>query len=186
MACYIQTGIQPPASEGKTGLMDFRPFILCQSGERPPKPRPMHTPEGLGDRMRTAAFAELQAIAAFQWATEKFMDVSQALRDDWAAQVKDESRHYNLIRRRMEDLGLGLTDRPVSTALWESLQDCTTGREFCIRIAAAEERGRRAGVRLAGFLEKSDPDTASIFREIAADEVVHVALAATYFDWTPE
>ncbi len=166
--------------------MDFHPFILCQPGERPPKPRPMHTGEGLGDRMRTAAFAELQAIAAFQWAAGNFMDVSQALRDDWSAQVKDESRHYNMIRRRMEELGLAMTDRPVSTALWESLKECTTGREFCIRIAAAEERGRKAGIRLVGFLEKSDPDTAAVFRDIAADEVAHVALAATYFDWTPE
>lgn len=166
--------------------MDFRPFILCPPGERPPKPRPMHIREGLGDRMRTAAFAELQAIAAFQWAAEKFKDVPEALRDDWKAQIKDESRHFNLIRRRMEELGLTLTDRPVSTALWESLQECTTGREFCIRIAAAEERGRQAGVRLVGFLEKSDPETAAVFRQIADDEVAHVALAATYFDWTPE
>jgi len=166
--------------------MDFSPFIICEPGVRPPKPRPMNIPEGLGDRMRTAAFAELQAIAAFGWAADHFQDVPQTLRDDWAAQVPDEIRHYEMIRRRMEDLGLDLTERPVSISLWESLQECATGKEFCIRIASAEERGRRAGIRVVRYLEKSDPETAAVFREIAADEVAHVALAKTYFGWTPE
>jgi uncharacterized ferritin-like protein (DUF455 family) len=145
----------------------------------------MDTPAGLGDRMRTAAFAELQAIAAFSWAADHFQDVPPTLRDDWAAQVADESRHYQMICLRMEELGFEITERPVSTALWESLKGCTSGQEFCVKIAAAEERGRQAGVRLARHLEKSDPDTAAIFREIAADEVAHVALASTYFGWKP-
>jgi len=166
--------------------MDFRPFIICEPGQRAAKPRPMHTPEGLGDRMRTAAFAELQAIAAFRWAAEHFQDVPQTLRDDWAAQVADETRHYEMICRRMEELGFEITGRPVSTALWVSLKGCVTGEEFCVKIAAAEERGRQAGVRLVRHLENSDPVTAAVFREIAADEVAHVALAATYFDWTPD
>ncbi len=166
--------------------MDFSPFIICEPGERPPKPRPLGTPEGLGDRMRTAAFAELQAIAAFRWAADHFQDVPQALRDDWAAQVPDEIRHYEMIRRRMAELGFELTGRPVSISLWESLQECATGKEFCIRIASAEERGRRAGVRLIQHLGKIDPETAAVFRKIAADEVAHVALAKTYFDWTPD
>jgi uncharacterized ferritin-like protein (DUF455 family) len=166
--------------------MDFSPFIICEPGVRPPKPRPMNIPEGLGDRMRTAAFAELQAIAAFRWAAAHFQDVPQALRDDWAAQVPDEIRHYEMIRRRMEELGFKLTERPVSISLWESLQECTTGKEFCIRIASAEERGRRAGIRVVRYLEESDPETAAVFREIVADEVAHVALAKTYFGWTPD
>jgi len=166
--------------------MDFHPFIICEPGERAAKPRPMNTLVGLGDRMRTAAFAELQAIAAFRWAAEHFQDVPQSLRDQWTAQIADETRHYQMIFRRMKELGLELTDRPVSTSLWKSLQECATGEEFCIKIASAEERGRQAGVKLAAFLAKSDPATAAVFREIAADEVAHVALASTYFNWNPE
>ena len=166
--------------------MDFDPFIICLPGERAPRPRPMNTLDGLGDRMRTAAFAELQAIVAFRWAAEKFPDAPPALRDKWTAQIADETRHYEMICRRMGDLGFGLTDQPVSTSLWESLKVCTTGREFCIRIASAEERGRQAGVRLVKYLGQSDPETAAIFQEIVDDEVAHVALAATFFDWVPE
>jgi uncharacterized ferritin-like protein (DUF455 family) len=166
--------------------MDFRPFEICQPGDRPDKPRPMNTPEGVGDRMRSAAFAELQAIAAFNWAAEHFQDVPEGLRASWRAQVADESRHYKMIRRRMDDLGVGVEEKKVSLGLWEALQDCSTGEEFCIMIATAEERGRRAGLKLAAHLKHADPETAGIFLEIAEDEVAHVALAETHFDWTPE
>lgn len=166
--------------------MNFSPFIITPAGERAPKPRPVTTAEGLGDRMRTAAFAEFQAIIAFRWAAERFQDVPQTLRDDWIAQIADETRHYDMICKRMEDLGFSLAERPVSIGLWESLQECSTGKDFCIRIANSEERGRRAGVLLVEYLGESDPETASIFQEIVEDEVAHVALAETYFDWIPE
>lgn len=166
--------------------MDFSPFEICPPGTRAPKPRPLDTLAGLGDRMRTAAFAEFQAVAAFRWAAGHFGDAPASLRAAWSSQVAEEARHYGMIRRRMEELGFGLTDRPVSTALWDSLQRCATAAEFCIRIAGAEERGRLAGERVSAHLAASDPETAAIFGEIAADEVAHVALADTYFGWKPE
>lgn len=166
--------------------LDPGPFVLCEPGTRPPKPRPLNIPEGLGDRMRTAAFAEWQAVAAFSWAAERFTDVPDELRQDWKRQVGDEARHYNLIRRRMEELGVGLADRPVSDALWTSLKECKTGKDFCLHIASAEERGRQAAVGICGYLAEKDPQTVAIFQEIAEDEVLHVSLAATYFGWTPD
>ena len=110
----------------------------------------------------------------------------QTLRDEWTAQIADETRHYDMICKRMEDLGFSLAERPVSMGLWESLQECSTGKDFCIRIANSEERGRRAGVQLVEYLGESDPETAAIFQKIVDDEVAHVALAETYFDWIPE
>jgi len=166
--------------------MDEYPFLLCEPGERPPKPRPFASLEGLGDRMRTAAFAEYQAIVAFQWAADHFEDVPQQLREDWRAQVPEETKHYRLICTRMKELGIRLKDRPVSPRLSESLKECASGKEFCLKVAGAEERGRQAALRLIAALTDRDPLTAAIFREIAEDEVAHVALAKTYFGWTPE
>ena len=165
--------------------MDFAPFIICPPGTRPPKPRHPGTPEGLGDRMRTAAFAERQAVLAFTWAAATFADAPPQLCRDWLSQVPQEQRHYEMIVGRMAELGFDLTGRPVSAGLWASLQTCTSAGEFCCRIAAAEERGRQAALRLITFLAESDPATCDIFRQIAADEVAHVALATTYFGWTP-
>jgi uncharacterized ferritin-like protein (DUF455 family) len=165
--------------------LDPGPFVLCPESTRPPKARRLETPQGLGDRLRTAAFAEWQAVAGFRWAADHFNDVPEPLRADWKGQVADEVRHYNLIRGRMAELGVGLDDRPVSDALWQSLRECETGRQFCLRVTSAEERGRQAALKISTFLADSDPVTAAIFKEIAADEVVHVSLARTYFDWSP-
>ncbi len=165
--------------------MDFFPFQIVPAGTRPPKSRKLGTPEGLADRMRTAAFAEFQAIAAFTWAADTFTDVPDGLTQAWRRQIPEEQLHYNLIVTRMDELGFSLTERPVSAGLWDSLRPCTSGQQFCLRIAAAEERGRLAGIRLVAYLAQSDPATAAVFRRIVDEEVAHVALAKTYFGWTP-
>ena len=169
-------------------VMEFdpTPFILCDPGQRPAKPRPMGTPEGLGDRMRTAAFAEYQAIAAFTWAAEVFTDAPPALRQAWRDQIEDERRHCRMIMDRMAELDFPVDDRPVTLSLTESLRTCATARDFCIRIASAEERGRQAGERLCAFLVGKDEVTAALFRQIADEEVAHVTLAETFFGWTPD
>jgi len=165
--------------------MDFSPFILCPPGRRPPQTRKLSTREGLGDRMRTAAFAEKQAVAAFTWAAETFTDVPDDLRRDWLRQVPEEQKHYDMIVARMAELGFALDEREVSGGLFDALVNCTTGKEFCLKIVDAEERGRRAGLQLVRYLATNDPRTAAIFQEIADDELAHVALAATHYGWTP-
>lgn len=164
--------------------MNWEPFVVCDDDE-PPKPRSFRDPQGLGDRLRTAAFAEFQAIRAFSWAAKRFDDVPLELRRRWTELVDDERRHYDLIVGRMAELELDIKARPVSAALWRSLEACERGRDFCIYIASAEERGRQAGLLLIRALERSDPATADVFREIVEDEVEHVALADTYFGWKP-
>ena len=51
-------------------------FLIASPGERFPKVRPLNTVEGRGDRMRTAAFAEVQARDAFLWAADTFTTAS--------------------------------------------------------------------------------------------------------------
>jgi uncharacterized ferritin-like protein (DUF455 family) len=166
--------------------MNWTPFVLCPPGQRPPRPRDLGQPEGLGDRLRTAAFAEMQAVHAFTWAASRFDDVPAGLLDDWRRQVPQEERHLALILERMAQLGLDPAAVPVSPRIWESVRECETGKKFCLYIASAEERGRQAGIRLCKALENTDPETAAIFQSIVDDELAHVALAATYYGWRPE
>lgn len=175
----------PRSRRRVAGEMNWDPFIVCDDGVEPPKPRPFREPDGLGDRLRTAAFAEFQATRAFDWAAKRFDDVPGELRRRWAELVDDERRHYDLIVGRMSELDVDIGARPVSIALWRSLQNCETGRDFGIYIASAEEWGRKAGVALVKALEKSDPATADVFRTIVRDEVEHIALADIYFGWKP-
>jgi uncharacterized ferritin-like protein (DUF455 family) len=138
--------------------------------------RGIHTPEGLGDRLRTAAFAERQARDAFHWAAETYADAPAEARDGWRRIGDEEGRHLGMILARMAQLGVTPDERPVSDSLWRSFQDCRTARAFAERMKTAEERGKAAEESFRRRLAESDPVTAALFGRIADDEAEHIAL----------
>lgn len=157
------------------------PFDLAPGNEWGEPPRSIKTLEGVGDRMRAAAFAEVQARDAFLWASENFEDAPASLRRAWAALAVAEQRHLDWLLQRMQELGIDVRARKVSGHLWQSLISCKSAKEFAIYIANAEERGRRAGERFYQTLAPTDPTTAEIFRKIAEEEISHIALASKYY-----
>lgn len=72
--------------------MDWSPFVVCADGEAPPRPRGINTPEGLGDRLRTAAFAERQARDAFLWAAAQFSSAPQKLAAAWRTMAEERGK----------------------------------------------------------------------------------------------
>lgn len=162
-------------------MLDWHPFVLSSPGERGDPPRSIDTSDGVGDRLRTAAFAELQAREAFRWAADTFQDTPEDLRRAWRTLSAAEDRHLGWLLARMEALGVDVAARKVSDFLWQSLQSCKTGRDFAVFIATAEERGRVAGVRFHQAMMARDPLSAEIFGRIADEEVAHVALAQRFY-----
>lgn len=156
--------------------MDWAPFRVCPDDERPPNPRGLETPAGLGDRLRTAAFAELQAREAFRWAADRYGDAPAWLRDGWRRLGDEEDKHLGWLLARMNALGVDPAERPVSDGLFKSLTRCADWRTFAAYMARAEDRGRAAERRFEEALAKSDPETAAIFRAIADEEDAHIAL----------
>jgi len=161
--------------------MNWEPFDVTLPGERTVETRPIDTLPGIGDRLRTAAFAELQAREAFRWAADTFTDAAQELRQAWLGLANEEEKHMNWLLARMQTLGLSITERKVSDMLWQSLMTCKTGREFAAFIATAEERGRKAGVRFKEAMAKTDPESARIFGQIAKEEVAHIEIAKRFY-----
>lgn len=156
---------------------DWRPFAVCDPDEYAPEARGIGTPAGLGDRLRTAAFAERQATEAFLWAAETFAGASPELRDAWRRIGREEELHMNLILGRMGELGVAVAERPVSDRLWRRLVQSRDAAEFSVRMREAEARGQAAELSFQRSLEKRDPKTAAIFERIAKDEAEHLALA---------
>ena len=157
--------------------MNWAPFAVCEPDEFPPAPRGINTPEGLGDRLRVAAFAELQAREAFRWAADTLLDASAPLRAAWRRIADDEHRHLELLLGRMAELGVKPEARPVSDRLWRSLRACKSTREFVPYMRTAEERGRAAEESFRRSLAERDPVTAALFGKIADDEAEHIALS---------
>ena len=155
--------------------MNWAPFQVCDPDAYPPAPRGINTSEGLGDRLRVAAFAELQAREAFRWAVDTLLDVSPALRAAWRRIADDEHRHLEMLLARMAELGVNPAGRQVSDRLWRSLRACKTAKEFIPYMRTAEERGRAAEESFRRSLAHRDPVTAAIFGKIADDEAEHIA-----------
>ena len=160
---------------------NWAPFKICNRDERALSPRSIHSVEGIGDRLRTAAFAELQAFHAFTWGADTFTDAPASLKSAWRGLALAEERHLGWLLKRLSELGLEVKERGVSDWLWISLTNCKTAKEFAVFMASAEERGRLAGVRFHETLLPVDPVTAKIFGKIAEEEVEHIRLAQTYF-----
>lgn len=158
--------------------MNWAPFVVGGESEKILSPRGISTPEGIGDRLRTAAFAEFQAREAFRWAAKNLPDASEELRAVWVKMADDEDRHFSMILKRMVELGVAPDARPVSDRLWNSLINTRGAAEFSEYMRTAEERGRAAEESFAAQLAKSDPATAAMFAEIAVDEEKHISLAA--------
>jgi len=162
-------------------MKDWSPFRLCEPEKRPPRTRAMRTVPGVGDRLRVAAFAEIQAREAFLWAATTFSEASNSLKAAWKGLAQAEDRHLNWLLRRMAEIGTPVEERPVSHELWQSFQSTSSAKDFAVFMASAEERGRIAGERFAHELEEFDPISAKIFGKIAEEEVEHIRLAEKYF-----
>lgn len=157
--------------------MDWSPFAVCAPEEYALAPRGLGSPEGLGDRLRTAAFAERQAFAAFMWAADTLTDASDELRAAWRRIGLEEELHLNLLLGRMTELGVKVAGRPVSDRLWRRLTQSKTASEFSVLMRDAEARGQAAEESFRRSLAQRDPVTAAIFGRIADDEAEHLALA---------
>jgi uncharacterized ferritin-like protein (DUF455 family) len=157
--------------------MDWTPFVVCPPDERAPATRGMGGPDGLGDRLRTAAFAERQAFAAFFWAAENLPDAPEEMRAAWRRIGLEEKKHLDMLLARMTELGVDVAARPVSDRLWRSLSACKTAAEFSAHMREAEARGQAAEETFRRVLADRDPVTAAIFGQIADDEAEHLALA---------
>lgn len=156
-------------------------FELAPSGAHADAPRSIHSRDGVGDRLRAAAFAEIQARDAFLWAAQRFEEADPRLREAWRRLAESEQKHLDWLLGRMRELEIPIPGRKVSDHLWHSLMSCTDARQFAVNMADAEERGRKAGERFHQTLLASDPVTAEIFRKIAEEEVGHIKLAKKFF-----
>lgn len=167
---------------GTPHLPDWSPFQLAEPHTKPRAPRSMQSREGVGDRLRTTAFAELQAREAFIWASHFFSaSAPPGLCQDWLRLAQEEDKHLNWLLNRMKELDISITERPVTLFLWESFMKCKTAREFAIFMSNAEERGRIAGERFGKEMASFDAASSKIFETIAQEEVEHIRLAYRYF-----
>lgn len=146
--------------------------------------RAISTKEGIADRLRVVAFAELQARDAFLWGASRFPEAPEAWKKVWTEFAAVEDRHAQMLLNRMVELGVEPGERWVSDKLTKLCKEASDPVTFLFCLSSAEERGMEAGMALGKQMQPHDSVSAALFAQIAEEEVEHVAMArealATY------
>ncbi len=105
--------------------------------------------------------------------------------DDWVRVAVEEAGHFELLARRLADLGVEYGDLPAHDGLWEAA--VATADDLLARLAVVplvlEARGLDVTPAMAARLERvGDCDSAAILDRIYEDEIGHVAVGRRWFD----
>ncbi len=110
----------------------------------------------------------------------------RAFFDDWVGVADDEARHFGMLARRLESLGLRYGAHSAHDGLWEAAH--RTRHDALARLATVplvlEARGLDVTPPMIARLRKAgDQESADLLAGIAAEEVGHVAAGWRWFSW---
>ncbi len=163
---------------------------------RPPQPelvpaasvprRAMSTPEGRIALLHALAHIEFNAINLALDIIWRFPGMPAAFYLDWLKVAFEEATHFDLLARRLNDLGAAYGDFPAHNGLWEMAEK--TQDDLLARLALVprtlEARGLDASPPIRRRLAQAgDHDSAAILDIILRDEVGHVAIGNHWYKW---
>jgi len=111
-------------------------------------------------------------------------DMPKGFYDDWVQVADDEAKHFEILEKRLNDLGSGYGALPAHDGLWQAAQ--TTAHDLATRLALVpmvlEARGLDVTpdtiARLRAF---GDAESADILQLIHDEEITHVAAGRRWF-----
>lgn len=165
-----------------------RPARPARPELRPPRDMPRRRPGGTAGRIalvHALAHIELNAIDLAWDAVARFgPDLPRGFTDDWVTVAEDEARHFDLLARRLGELGASYGDLPAHDGLWQAAAE--TAHDVLARMAVVpmvlEARGLDVTPATIANLERlGDGATAEILAVILEDEVGHVAAGRRWF-----
>ncbi|KHL53719.1 ferritin-like domain-containing protein [Xanthomonas cannabis] len=163
---------------------------------RPPTPILVHPRElprrGLGTSEGRAAFIhaiahiELNAIDLAWDAVYRFRGLPEGFYADWVAVAGDESRHFMLLRARLQAHVHDYGDFAAHNGLWEMCEK--TAHDGLARMALVprvlEARGLDVTPAMIVKLRSlGDAATADVLDIILCEEVAHVAAGSRWYRW---
>jgi len=160
-----------------------RPLLL------PPRDMPRRTTAGVAGRvalLHALAHIELNAVDMTWDLIGRFhrADVPRAFFDNWVQVGLEEAKHFDLVSRRLAELGAAYGDLPAHDGLWQAAQ--ATGHDLMARVAIVplvlEARGLDVQPSMLAKLRgHGDEASASVLEIIYRDEKRHVAFGARWF-----
>jgi len=158
---------------------------LCAPGDMPRRTK--GGAKGRQALVHAIAHIELNAIDLAWDIVARFAspDLPKAFYDDWVLVAEDEARHFDMLQRRLVELGAAYGDLPAHDGLWEAAAE--PADDLAARLALVpmvlEARGLdTTPATVARLAANGDEATAAILAEIGADEVRHVAAGVRWFE----
>ncbi len=187
------------AQAWRDGLLSLQPQSepepISEPG-RPAKPA-LIPPSDVPKRRfgsRTGIIALIHAITHIEFnainlawdAVYRFRHLPQQFYHDWVQVAAEEAYHFQLLRKRLNELGSDYGDLPAHNGLW----DIATRTAFdpLIRMALVprvlEARGLDVTPGIITRLRQAgDDNTAAILEIILRDEIGHVAIGSRWFKY---
>jgi uncharacterized ferritin-like protein (DUF455 family) len=109
-----------------------------------------------------------------------------AFYDDWVLVADQEAAHFELLERRLAELGAAYGDLPAHDGLWQAALE--TRHDLLARLAIAplvlEARGLDVTPGMIATLRRhGDEASAAALEIIYREEIGHVAAGKRWFDW---
>lgn len=147
--------------------------------------RSLSTPEGYAAMIHAITHIEFNAINLAWDAVYRFRAFPRAYIDDWIKVADEEAYHFQLLRKRLNDLGYDYGDFPAHNGLWDMA--CQTAHDPLERMALVprvlEARGLDATPKIVRRLRAmADFETVDLLENvILKDEIGHVEIGSRWF-----
>jgi len=153
------------------------------------KHRKLTTEQGRAGLVHAVAHIEFNAINLALDAIYRFRDMPDQYYFDWLLVAAEESKHFNLLRNRLEIMGYHYGDLPAHNGLWEMAvktdHDALTRMALVPRVL--EARGLDVTPGMIKRLEQvGDVETIAILEIILSEEIGHVAIGSRWFNYCCE
>ncbi|MBT8058465.1 MAG: ferritin-like domain-containing protein [Gammaproteobacteria bacterium] len=170
---------------GPPGRPDRPPLVDARDVPR----RRLGSPEGRAALVHAVAHIEFNAINLALDAAYRFRDMPEEFVSDWLSVAEDESRHFEMLRGRLQALGCDYGDFPAHNGLWEMAE--ATASDCLLRMALVprvlEARGLDVTPGMIRRLDAAgDRETVAVLEVILAEEVGHVAIGTRWFRYLCE
>ena len=148
--------------------------------------RRLGTNRGRAALVHAIAHIEFNAINLALDALYRFRGMPGRYYVDWLSVAVDESRHFQMLDRRLAQMGYGYGDFPAHNGLWQMA--VRTGHDCMVRMALVprvlEARGLDVTPGMIARLEATgDTETVGILRIILEEEIGHVRIGSRWFAW---
>jgi uncharacterized ferritin-like protein (DUF455 family) len=148
--------------------------------------RGLGTPDGRAAFVHAIAHIEFNAIDLAWDAVYRFRGLPREFYADWVGVARDEARHFELLRARLQQLGHDYGAFDAHNGLWEMAEK--TAHDGLARMALVPRVLEARGLDVTpGMIVKlrsmGDEATVAILEVILREEVAHVAAGSRWFRW---